>query len=31
MESKVVVPTAGKKITVDANGKLAVPHDPITP
>ncbi|WP_159564387.1 NADP-dependent isocitrate dehydrogenase [Budvicia diplopodorum] len=31
MESKVVVPTAGKKITVDTNGKLAVPHDPIIP
>ncbi|VTR41468.1 Uncharacterised protein [Serratia fonticola] len=27
MESKVVVPAEGKKITVDAQGKLVVPHN----
>ncbi|WP_274864391.1 isocitrate/isopropylmalate family dehydrogenase, partial [Serratia marcescens] len=31
MESKVVVPAEGKKITVDAQGKLVVPHNPIIP
>ncbi|AWH87155.1 NADP-dependent isocitrate dehydrogenase [Limnobaculum parvum] len=31
MESKVVVPATGKKITVNANGKLTVPQDPIIP
>jgi isocitrate dehydrogenase len=30
MESKVVVPTEGKKITLD-NGKLVVPNNPIIP
>lgn len=31
MESKVVIPTQGQKITVDANGKLQVPNHPIIP
>ncbi len=31
MESKVVIPTQGQKITVDASGKLQVPHNPIIP
>src|SRR5476649_904490 len=31
MESKVVVPAEGKKITVDAQGKLIVPNNPIIP
>jgi isocitrate dehydrogenase len=31
MESKVVVPAEGKKITVDAQGKLVVPHNPVIP
>ncbi|WP_314154485.1 NADP-dependent isocitrate dehydrogenase, partial [Rouxiella badensis] len=31
MESKVVVPTEGTKITVDAKGKLVVPNNPIIP
>ncbi|MGK2889242.1 MAG: NADP-dependent isocitrate dehydrogenase [Candidatus Malihini olakiniferum] len=31
MESKVVVPTDGKKITVDTQGKLNVPNNPIIP
>ena len=31
MESKVVIPTQGQKITVDASGKLHVPHNPIIP
>ncbi|GKX54913.1 isocitrate dehydrogenase [NADP] [Leminorella grimontii] len=31
MESKVVVPATGKKITMNAKGKLDVPHDPIIP
>ncbi|MGO2367387.1 MAG: NADP-dependent isocitrate dehydrogenase [Serratia sp. (in: enterobacteria)] len=31
MESKVVVPAEGKKITVDAQGKLVVPNNPIIP
>ena len=31
MESKVVVPAEGKKITVDAQGKLNVPNNPIIP
>lgn len=31
MESKVVVPTEGQKITVDAQGKLQVPHNPVIP
>ena len=28
MESKVVIPTQGQKITVDASGKMQVPHNP---
>ncbi|VEA65233.1 Isocitrate dehydrogenase [NADP] [Serratia plymuthica] len=31
MESKVVVPAEGKQITVDAQGKLVVPNNPIIP
>ncbi|MCE1680740.1 NADP-dependent isocitrate dehydrogenase, partial [Enterobacter hormaechei] len=31
MESKVVVPAEGKKITIDAKGKLNVPNNPIIP
>ncbi len=31
MDSKVIVPTAGQKITVDAEGKLIVPNTPIIP
>ena len=31
METKVVVPATGEKITLDANGKLAVPDHPIIP
>ncbi|MGL5186632.1 MAG: NADP-dependent isocitrate dehydrogenase, partial [Plesiomonas shigelloides] len=31
MESKVVVPTEGQKITVDAQGKLQGPHNPVIP
>lgn len=31
MDSKVIVPTAGQKITVDAEGKLIVPNAPIIP
>ncbi|MGL4959088.1 MAG: isocitrate/isopropylmalate family dehydrogenase, partial [Plesiomonas sp.] len=31
MESKVVVPTEGQKITLDAHGKLVVPHNPVIP
>ncbi|MGL5304051.1 MAG: NADP-dependent isocitrate dehydrogenase [Aeromonas sp.] len=31
MESKVVIPTLGQKITVDANGALQVPPHPIIP
>lgn len=31
MESKVVVPATGTKITINAKGKLDVPHDPIIP
>lgn len=31
MESKVVVPTDGQKITVDAQGKLNDPNNPIIP
>ncbi|MDQ5892465.1 MAG: isocitrate dehydrogenase, partial [Pseudomonadota bacterium] len=31
MESKVVVPTEGQKITVDAQGKLVVPNNPVIP
>jgi isocitrate dehydrogenase len=31
MESKIVVPTTGEKITVDAAGKLVVPNNPIIP
>lgn len=31
MESKVVVPAEGQKITVDAQGKLVVPANPIIP
>ena len=30
MESKVVVPAEGKKITLQ-NGKINVPHNPIIP
>ena len=31
METKVVVPSEGQKITLDANGKLMVPSHPIIP
>ena len=31
METKVVVPSEGQKITLDANGKLVVPSHPIIP
>jgi isocitrate dehydrogenase len=31
MESKVVVPSEGQKITLDASGKLVVPNQPIIP
>jgi len=31
MESKIVVPQAGQKITLDSNGKLTVPNNPIVP
>lgn len=31
MESKVVVPSEGQKITLDASGKLVVPNHPIIP
>ncbi|QUJ68324.1 NADP-dependent isocitrate dehydrogenase [Photobacterium sp. GJ3] len=31
MDSKVVVPAEGQKITLDANGKLVVPNNPIIP
>ncbi|STD43960.1 Isocitrate dehydrogenase [NADP] [Edwardsiella tarda] len=31
MESKVVVPAEGQKISVDAQGKLSVPAQPIIP
>lgn len=31
MESKIVVPATGEKITVDAAGKLVVPNNPIIP
>jgi len=31
MESKGIVPAEGKRITVDAQGKLIVPNNPITP
>ncbi len=31
MESKVVVPAEGKKITVDAQGKLVIPNNPVIP
>ncbi|MDO6705790.1 NADP-dependent isocitrate dehydrogenase [Photobacterium sp. 1_MG-2023] len=31
MDSKVVVPAEGHKITLDANGKLVVPNNPIIP
>lgn len=31
MESKVVVPAQGEKISVDGNGKLVVPNNPIIP
>ncbi|MEC6796636.1 NADP-dependent isocitrate dehydrogenase [Photobacterium sp. S4TG1] len=31
MDSKVIIPTAGQKITVDAAGKLVVPNTPIIP
>lgn len=31
MESKVVVPANGAKITLDAKGKLVVPHNPVIP
>lgn len=31
MESKVVVPTEGQKITIDGQGKLIVPANPIIP
>ena len=31
MESKVVVPTTGEKISVDAHGKLQVPNHPVIP
>lgn len=31
MESKVVVPAEGAKITIDAKGKLNVPNNPIIP
>ena len=31
MESKVVVPAEGQKITLDGQGKLVVPANPIIP
>lgn len=31
MESKVVVPAKGAKITIDAKGKLIVPDNPVIP
>ncbi len=31
MESKVVVPSVGEKITLDAQGKLVVPNHPVIP
>jgi len=31
MESKIVVPQEGQKITLDSNGKLTVPNNPIVP
>lgn len=31
MQSQVVIPKEGKKITVDSQGKLMVPHNPIIP
>ena len=31
MESKIVVPATGEKISVDAAGKLVVPNNPIIP
>lgn len=31
MDSKVVVPVDGQKITLDSDGKLVVPNTPIIP
>ena len=31
MESKIVVPATGEKISLDATGKLVVPNNPIIP
>ncbi|MCG7586975.1 NADP-dependent isocitrate dehydrogenase, partial [Photobacterium sp. OFAV2-7] len=31
MDSKVVVPVEGQKITLDAEGKLVVPNNPVIP
>ena len=31
MSSKVVVPAKGEKITINANGSLNVPNNPIIP